>query len=69
MSVNNFDDSDRPYVEPSRHDMFALAETLAKESSFLIEIAKLGRRRRLGDDNAKQIVEASPVHGDDGAQS
>ena len=67
--MNEFDDSDRPHVEPSRHDMFALAMALAKESSFLIGIAKLGRRRRLGDDNAKQIVEAGPVHGDDGAQS
>ena len=52
---------------PSRHDMFALAEALAKESSFLIEIAKLGRRQRRGDDHAQSITEASPVHGDDGA--
>lgn len=54
--------------EPSRHDMFALAETLEIESRFLREIDTL-RQTHGGYRDAEQVEQASQIHGDDGAQS
>jgi hypothetical protein len=54
--------------QPSRHDMFALAETLEIESRFYNEVARL-RQTHGGYRDAEQVEQASQVHGDDGEQS
>ncbi len=55
--------------QPSRHDMFALAESLEIESRLMNEVVRLHETDVGGNHDAEQVEQASQIHGDDGAQS